>query len=402
MATITESQKRYLLSLKPEDLTFDCLVDMFGDKLPENGDISKVRKSRFETTDEMVLTPGEYFVKERTSTTVGRFIWNKYIVERCNFQDILGYVNIPLTKGASGKNEAILAKALIDDKITIEQMYKYIDARDNLGMQLHSVICTSFTMNTIKTPAKVKKRREELFKQYSKEIADGDIFTAEKIENELVTMAKNELKGDVGLDLYNSEARGNFGNYKNMNIMKGATHNAQTGKYDIVTSSFMDGIKKEDIPSFGSAVVAGSYPKSVGTQESGYYAKELLSSMQSEVLDEHGSDCHTTGTIEVLIDDRNVKDLSYRYIVENGKYVCLTPEVMQKYKGKVVKLRSPMYCKGDKICNICGGELPYKLGTTNVGLGCSKIATALLRMGMKKFHISNLKSNQINLDDMLI
>ena len=74
---------------------------------------------------------------------------------------------------------------------------------------------------------------------------------------------------------------------------------------------------------------------------------------------------------------------------------------MKKYIGKTVKLRSPMYCKNDKICNICAGEADYKLNNINVGLGCSNISTTLLRMGMKKFHTSNIKSTMIDVDDML-
>lgn len=399
---ISKADKQFLLSLKPEDLTFDMLVDLFGNTVSGDGDISKEKSSRFNTTDEMELTPAEYFVKEPTLTTVGRFIYNKYIIERVGFQDILGYVNIPLTAGNSSKNEALISKALIEDKITISQMYDYIDYRDNLGMQLHSVIATSFTPKTITTPPSVQKRKKELFKQYDKELSAGDIVTSEKIEKELVGMAKKELAGDPGLDLYDSEARGNFGNYKNMNIFKGATMNNMTGQYEIVRSSFMDGIKKEDIPSFGNAVVAGAYPKAVGTQESGYLAKQLLSSMQSEMLDEHGSDCGSTKTIEVDLTAKNSKDFEYRYVVEGGKLVCLTPENMPRYIGKTVHMRTPMYCLGEKTCNICAGEMNYKLGILNIGLGCSKVATTLLRMGMKKFHISNLKSTQIDVNDMLI
>ena len=48
-----------------------------------------------------------------------------------------------------------------------------------------------------------------------------------------------------------------------MNLFKGATANTVTGKFDIVRSSFMDGISKQDIPSFATAVVSGSYPKAV-------------------------------------------------------------------------------------------------------------------------------------------
>lgn len=399
---ISKRDKEYLLSLKPEDLTFSKLVELFGDTVQKGDSISNVRGSRFNTTDEMVLTPSEYFVKEDTRTTVGRFIYNKYIVERVGLQDVLGYVNIPLTAGNSGKNESILAKALIEDKVTIDQMYDYIDYRDNLGMQLNSVITTSFTMNTIKTPPSVQKRKKELFKQYDKELNEGDIFTSEKIEKELTSMAKKELQGDPGLDLYDSEARGNFGNYKNMNLFKGATMNNMTGQYEIVRSSFMDGIQKKDIPSFGDAVVSGAYPKAVGTQESGYLAKQLLSSMQSEMLDEHGTDCGTKKTLDVTLTEKNAKDFSYRYIVDREKLVCLTPEVMPRYIGKTVKMRSPMYCLTDKICNKCAGEMNYNLGTLNIGLGCSKVATTLLKLGMKRFHVSNLKSKQIDVNDMLI
>ena len=43
-----------------------------------------------------------------------------------------------------------------------------------------------------------------------------------------------------------------------MNLYKGATMNNITGKYEIVRSSFMDGIQKQDIPSFATAVVSGA------------------------------------------------------------------------------------------------------------------------------------------------
>jgi hypothetical protein len=259
---ISDSEKKYLLSLKPEDLSFSTLVGLFGDTTQIGADMKSTKKSRFNTTDTMVLTPKEYFVDKETETTVGRFIYNKYIVERVGLQKVLGYVNEPITKSVNGKLEGKLTQALIEDKMTIDQFFRYIDYRDNLGMQLNSVITTSFTMNTIKTPPSVQKEKEELFKKYDKELNAGDIVTSEKIEKKLVADAKEILKGDPGMDLYNSEARGNFGNYKNMNLFKGATMNNR-GEYEIVRSSFMDGIRKEDIPSFGTAVVSGAYPKAV-------------------------------------------------------------------------------------------------------------------------------------------
>lgn len=265
MRKITDSEKAYLLSLKPEDLTFDTFVSLFGNTIDTttNRGIENAKRSKFETTDTLTLLPGEYFVKEPTNTTVGRFIYNKYIVERLNLQHVLGYVNDAITDSYNNKViESKLSKALIDDKISIDTFYDYLDCRDTLGQQGNSVITTSFTQKTLTSLPEVQKRKAELFKQYDKELNSGDIVTSEKIEKELTAMAKNILKGDPGMDLYNSEARGNFGNYKNMQIYKGATLNNK-GEYEIVRSSFMDGISKQDIPSFGTAVVAGAYPKAV-------------------------------------------------------------------------------------------------------------------------------------------
>lgn len=255
---ISNDDKKYLLSLTPEDLDFSTLVHIFGSTININDNISKASKPNFRTTDEMTLSPSEYFVKEVTNTTVGRFIWNKYLIERVGLQDVTGYINFVIDDKANGKIEAIITKGLIDDKVTVEQFHKYVDYRDTLGMQLNSVITTSFTPLTIKTPPEIQKRKAELFKQYKKELDDGDIIVSEKIEKELTSRTKEIFKGDPGMDLYNSGARGNFGNYKNMNLFKGATANNVTGKFDIVRSSFMDGISKQDIPSFATAVVSGA------------------------------------------------------------------------------------------------------------------------------------------------
>jgi hypothetical protein len=159
----------------------------------------------------MTLSPSEYFVKEVTNTTVGRFIWNKYLIERVGLQDVTGYINFVIDDKANGKIEAIITKGLIDDKVTVEQFHKYVDYRDTLGMQLNSVITTSFTPLTIKTPPEIQKRKAELFKQYKKELDDGDIIVSERIEKELTSRTKEIFKGDPGMDLYNSGARGNFG-----------------------------------------------------------------------------------------------------------------------------------------------------------------------------------------------
>ena len=80
----------------------------------------------------------------------------------------------------------------------------------------------------------------------------------------------------------------------------------------------------------------------------------------------------------------------------------LSPEVIKKYVGKTVQMRSPMHCLGKKLCNACAGDIFYKMNIENVGLLTSQISSDMLNASMKKFHDSNQKLTQINIDTMFI
>ena len=127
--------------------------------------------------------------------------------------------------------------------------------------------------------------------------------------------------------------------------------------------------------------------------------------MQTEVLDEPGSDCGTVKYLKVIIptNPKNTKDYLYRYIIEGNKLVCLTPEVIERYVGKEVKMRSPMYCIAkDCICSKCAGENFYKLGKRSIGLTATKVATTCSRLNMKKFHENLVKSREIDIKDIFL
>lgn len=128
----------------------------------------------------------------------------------------------------------------------------------------------------------------------------------------------------------------------------------------------------------------------------------MAAAFQGVVLDDFGSDCKTTNTLEIIITNKTKNDLMYRYIVEGSKLILLTNDNIDKYLNKKVKLRSPVYCIGDKLCNKCAGDLYYKLGIKNVGLSTTRVASTLLNMSMKKFHNSTANVSKINLNDIVI
>ena len=258
---ITGKDLDWLLSKSPTDYTFDVLISMFGDLADDNNRKMKEIPS-FNCTDKITVPADKSPTKNKLETTVGRWIFNKVLIERSGMYHVLGYVNSVVVNKAFGKLEVKIADALLDDVISTKEMIEWIDIRDWLGLQLHAVVTTSFSPGVIRTPDEVKKLKNELLKKYHNELENGDTKASETIEKALIEKTKEVLKDDWGMDLYNSGARGSVNNnLKNINMIRGAVKNPGTGKYDIVTTSLMDGMRKKDIPAASNSIVSGAYPK---------------------------------------------------------------------------------------------------------------------------------------------
>ena len=395
-----------LLNLTREDLTFDKLTDLFG--IIKIGNSNTALEPKYKCGDRLIIPAGKLKGNEESiTTTVGRWIFNIVLFSGTPLENIVGYQNDQMAGKTFDGIEDKISHALLLDKLTVSDVKAYIDRRDWLGFQFHSIVTTSFTPEVIQTLPEVEKKRKELYAKYDKELKSGDAKTMSLIENELIQTAMNSLKDNPGLDLYVSGARGSVGNnMKNMYMCRGAVKNPIDDSWDIVKSCLIDGIQIEDIPSNSNIILGGAYPKSVATQVSGYISKQLLASCQTEIADEdRNSDCGTKRGIRFLMTEKNYKKYLYRYIVVNGKLVLLKDDNIKNYVGKMVELRSPMTCLMTKkgcLCAHCVGDFPYMFGNLNIGLSASKVGTTLTNLGMKKFHNNVVKYNQIDPDNMLI
>ena len=402
MYKISNADKEYLMSLTPNDIDYKLGMELFADKVvkDDKGNVT-VKKSRFEPTDEFDLKAGEYFNRTDITTTVGLFIFNKFIVEPL-FSKYIDYVNYTISDDGLGKFEGQLSQLLLTDVITTTEFSDYLNRIQWLGMQFHEPLAASFTMRGLKPVDKVVKRREELIKQNKKALDAGDIGVMADIEKELVTLAQQEIGDDPSMDLYYSGARGSISNnYKQLSIVKGPLLNKTTGKYEFVKNCFYEGVKKEDIAATATNVTNGAYPKACGTAVSGYKAKQISAAMQSVVLRKDVEDCGSKGYVELLLTKGIAGKCEYRYIIDNGKLVMITKENMDKYIGKKVKMRSTMYCGCDYgVCLACAGRLYEKLQIDTIGLTATSFTGALLNLKMKAFHDTSVKVQEIDLDDL--
>lgn len=399
--TITSEEKKYLLSIKLEDIDLKLLQSLFADTYDPHK--KKRIPSKFNTYDEFTLEKGEYTNKETIKTNCGLFIVNKYLFEK-NLVPVVGYVNEAFTKKKIGSIYSQIDAALLEDRLTSEQYIDFLNRLCWLAFSFNTEVSTSLTVHAMKELPEVTKKRKELINKNKEAFTTGsvDIATVTKVEKELVDVAKDAMKGDPALDLYNSGARGAFNvAYKNGQIMKGPIYNASTGEWEVIKDPLVSGATKEDVPAMANASIESAYNKAIAPGDCGYMTKKLSAAFQSVTLDKKGTDCGTKGYSVFVLDDHIFNLFKYGYMVEGSKLVRLDSSNYDKYKGKTVKLRSADYCIGKKICNKCAGDLYYMLGMENIGLTTPRISGSMLNGRMKQGHDSTIKTYEVTEDDFL-
>ena len=382
--------KDRILSANVNDINKAFIEDMFASYHDKEN--NQYMQANFVPTEVIKLTKQEYqWVDKEVVTTTGMLIFNRYILERNGIIEHLGYWNTPIDKGGLNGLTAEVNNLAILNKITMEQLGQFIDSRDRLGFWCASFLSVALSPALLRPMTDVNKRKDELFKQYENEIRSNNpvvqTMTVNKIEKELMSMVRNNLKNDSGYDLYRSGDGNLDNNYKTINVMRGSVFNNTTKKYDVVESSLMSGVKKKDITAFSNSVLEGAYPSAVGTADAGYMAKIILALLQSEHIDPNpDSDCGTEKTIPLTVTKKNTKYLLFRYINDNGKKVLTDLHNINNYIGKTVQLYSPQCCERDAICGKCAGRVFHNLGVTNVGLLVTQVTQKMLNIKLKSKH----------------
>ena len=398
---LSQEEKQYFLSLKRTDITHQLLQDLFADKYDTK--TNKIIPCKFNTYDEFDLKSTEYFNKEDVHTNCGLFIFNKFIIEK-SFSNLVGYCNKPLDKKELGRIKGIIDTALLEDDITTQQyVHDFLQPYTWLEYTFNTEITTSLTLKGMVELPAVKKKKKELMKEYADDLNSDDnnkkTVAATKMESELLKVAREEMKDDPSMDLYNSGARGAFDNaYKNGQVMTGPVYNLAKHEYEIVYKPLTDGLEKKSVPTMANSVIGPAYAGAIATGECGYMTKKINAAFQSAQLDDRGTDCHTKGYDTVTITKDNYIFYSYNFIIEGNKLVRLDSKTKDKYIGKTVKIRSNAYCTGKKTCNMCAGDKFYLIDKTNYGLTASKMANTLMQRRLKQKHDCTVKPYEIDVE----
>lgn len=362
------------------------------------------------STDDIIIIGPEHspFVKENSITTAGIFIFNKVILEDLG---IFGYFNDFIDGDRLNSIFDNLAEALLADDVTTEQCRRFIDNTEwLLGGPLSHIINPSASEGLLSLPPATAKLKKVMLEKHKDELEKGNSILAAQIERELCDHAWKILEDndDPCLDIYKSKCGVDFyNNFKTSFIMKGPVldNTDPLGtRYNVITSDLDTGITKKDFSAMADSGVLGAYSTGQATAISGYYTKKYNKQYQNVSLLPKGSDCGTKKTIPVLITNQN-KGLhsKYRYHMVNGKPELLTKDNIDKYVGKVINIRTPLGCLAEKphYCNICYGDLSYRLNKTNVGMTFSVIPNTQMNADLKKKHDVSIKLGELKIDDIL-
>lgn len=277
--TITDKQDiDMLINLNEDDITKSLVIELFGNF----GEYQK-----FNPYDIITIPIGGYGGKipngqekknkNTFTTTVGRFIFNKYFIEcEPELLDLIGYVNDNVGKKVYGKLFDQLCYFVMEDQISMET-YKRFCVKTQKFMPFVSILAPNHSNNMLTITKKINVRKAQLLAENKEAIDNHDVKVVDAISKELLTYAKELMAGDPAMDMFLSGAGGSFeNNFKNMFIMRGSVQDPDPRKsYNIITSNYIDGVSKEEYSMLANTLAAGPYSRSKKTELGGYWVTEV-------------------------------------------------------------------------------------------------------------------------------
>lgn len=400
MAVLSDKLKQELLALDPNQMTVDSIAADFGWTV-KKGSFDRI-PPKFNTKDIVHLKAGEWINEKDEDTTVGIILFNKLMVEGSGIQSVVpgGFFNEVVTKKKFSKLMGYVSDGLLMEKIQIQPMVAdFLRNYENWGLRLTPIFAPSYTMGMVKPNPELRKAVDEGF-------ANADLKRTEdmiKLEDDLVKIADDVTKKDPGKTLFDSGARGSFENdFKNMTVFIGPVKNPVTGDFDFMTSSYMNGLKKEDLVGAGNLIVNAEYPKAISTGRSGYLTKQLYAVLQTMIVDEDGTDCGTKAGIRDTITEDTANWYIDQYVMTTKGPLLLTSENIDKFIGKKCLIRTPMGCTGDKICSVCAGKRLYRMGTRTMGLLAVNVSSTFLNKNLKLRHSMKMNVAKVDVNKLVI
>lgn len=400
-----------LFLANPDNITRSSLTELFSNKAakqdPATGEIV-VTPPKYRVTDYFDL-PAGILPNQKTEikdTTIGIFIFNSFIIANA-FGKKIQYINKPIDKKNFGKLSEYISNLIFKKVITVQEFATFCNTMTWMGYQTE-LFMPGMSTELIIPNKEISDLKKELIKQNPKlgerrllnNVEVSEYLT--KIEDPLLEKAEELRQNNYAGRLYDLKKPSFGNNFKNNNLTVGPLADPATGQYKADVNSFNDGINDWNFDILANKAMVGSYCRGVNTQKGGTYAKYVGIMMQTVVTGEPGSDCGTKQYLNFKVTPETEKIIEYIYALIDGKEIMLNEDIIKAKMGKVIQIRSPIFCKSKNcLCNKCIGERPYIMGIKNLGLTGNIPFDKQKNRSMKAFHDVSLKKYSVNVKEFM-
>lgn len=281
-------------------------------------------------------------------TTAGRVIFNNAL------PSYIPFVNEPVNKK---KVNALLSQIMSENK---NHFMTAVDNLSKLGFKYATLYPTTISLDMFVLPKEFEVLKERLRneKDMSKQ---QDII--KEMEDRLIVFLK-ETNPDLYITMMSGAAKGT-GQLRQVLVSKGLISDPSGKTLPPVINSFGTGFAPKEYFNASAGSRTGIISRAIMTSKGGYAYRKAVYLVGSAEADIANPDCGTKKGMKIKLTKELFSRMNGRYVFDDkGKTIPIDSKMI----GKVIELRSPMYCKSLKICRLCYGDLIKQINTPNVGL----------------------------------
>jgi len=302
-------------------------------------------------------------------TTVGRVLFNQVFPEGMEF----------INDAVSKKQLNQLANSVYK-KFGREVYIKFSDDITKLSFKYGTIASPSFGLEDLEVPNDILKVKEEI-KGMSPEEAS---IAIQKTTKDLGVYLEDK-KGNLGVIGKAGALKGGYDQTRQILVAKGLTMDSSGNVSKPISNSYAEGFTSIDFFKTGSGSRKGISDRVLNTADTGYLTRKLVYALQRVEADGNIFNCGTSRAFDLKITNDIAKRLTGRYLLtKQGRPISFDAN---NFIGKIVPLKSPIYCLSSKICKTCYGDLLERNNTPYVGILAGQIfgerGTQLI---MRTFH----------------
>ena len=283
------------------------------------------------------------------TTTAGRVIFNSIVPE------YIGYLKNPFIY--TGKTGGKLARELI---VTSQRDFVlFIDAAMKMGFKYATMYPDTISLDMLTLSPELIKMKKQLDQE-------KDLAKQDKLLNEMTKVMVEHIRvNEPGLYEYiMSGAAKGTDQIRQVMVAKGLTVDSNGQILSPISKSMNEGYNPEEYFAASHGSRKGIIDRAYNTASGGYTYRTAIYAVGNVTADINNGNCGTKRTLRLKLTPEIFSRMAGRYVQDGDNIKPISKDMI----GTFINLRSPIFCKTEKICRTCYGDLIKQLDSRNIGI----------------------------------